>query len=87
MRKGHTGTSLGGSQRSPARRKRDRARVRAEESRWAARSGVVHTFKMTEGTYFGAHRYWTTCSCGWISSMCNLAAIALSDARKHSAGR
>jgi hypothetical protein len=40
-RKGRTGSSLGGAETSPERRKRDAAKRRREEKRWAKRSGPV----------------------------------------------
>jgi hypothetical protein len=46
MQKGHTGTSLGGTEQSPARRKRQAAKRRAEERRWAAKSGPVTVRKI-----------------------------------------
>jgi hypothetical protein len=42
--KGQTGTSLGGFDESPKRRKRDAAKRRREEKRWAAKSGPVASY-------------------------------------------
>jgi hypothetical protein len=42
--KGYTGTSLGGIDKSPKRRKRDEAKRRHEEKRWAAKSGPVVSY-------------------------------------------
>lgn len=39
--KGHTGTSLGGVEATPARRRREARRRRDEEARWAALAGPV----------------------------------------------
>lgn len=41
MSKGRTGASLGGAESSPERRKRQAAKRKREEKRWAARSGPV----------------------------------------------
>ena len=41
--RGHQGGSMGGQEKSGARRKRDARRRRAEEARWAALSGPVLT--------------------------------------------
>lgn len=45
---GHTGTSMGGSEMSPRRRKSQAARRRAQERRWAAKSGPVTVRKITD---------------------------------------
>jgi hypothetical protein len=41
QRRGHSGTSLGGVETTPSRRKRDARRRRDEEARWAALAGPV----------------------------------------------
>jgi hypothetical protein len=43
MHKGHSGTSLGGVEKSPARRKRDAARRRRQDQATAAKSSPVTT--------------------------------------------
>ena len=41
MGKGRTGSSMGGLESSPQRKKRDRKKRKREEERWAAKSGPV----------------------------------------------
>ena len=45
-KKGHTGTSLGGTEFSPDRKKRNAERRKRQEKRWASRSGEVRVIKM-----------------------------------------
>jgi hypothetical protein len=42
------GVSTGGMEKSPARKKREAARRRAEERSWAARNGPVIVRKMSD---------------------------------------
>jgi hypothetical protein len=42
------GVSTGGMEKSPARKKREAARRRAEERTWAARSGPVVVKRMSD---------------------------------------
>lgn len=42
------GVSTGGMEKSPARKKREAARRRAEERAWAARNGPVIVRKMSD---------------------------------------
>lgn len=42
------GVSTGGMEKSPARKKREAARRRAEERAWAARSGPVVVKRMSD---------------------------------------
>lgn len=44
--KGNVGTSLGGIEFSPERKKRDAARRKRQEERWAARSGEVRVSRV-----------------------------------------
>ncbi len=46
---GRTGTSLGGMEFSPDRRKRNAARRKRQEQRWAKRSGPVVTKRLDDG--------------------------------------
>jgi hypothetical protein len=41
---GNKGASMGGLEKSPARRKREAVRRRREEARWAAKSGPVVSY-------------------------------------------
>lgn len=49
-RKGLTGASLGGVELSPRRRKRLASQRRAQERKWAARSGPVTVIKPGSGS-------------------------------------
>lgn len=51
---GHYGTSMGGVEKSPRRKKREAARRRAEERSWAARNGPVVIVKAPEGRGAGS---------------------------------
>lgn len=44
--KGHVGTSLGGMEFSPERRKKNAAKRKRQEERWAARSGEVRVTRI-----------------------------------------
>lgn len=44
--KGNVGTSLGGMEFSPERKKRNAARLKRQEERWAARSGEVRVSRV-----------------------------------------
>jgi hypothetical protein len=46
--KGHVGTSLGGTESSPERRKRDAAKRKRQDDRWAKRSGPVVTRRLDD---------------------------------------
>jgi hypothetical protein len=43
---GHVGTSLGGMEFSPERKRRDAQKRQRQEKRWASRSGEVKVTKM-----------------------------------------
>jgi len=43
-RKGKPGTSMGGLETTPARRKRDAKRLRTQEQAWAAKASPVKTY-------------------------------------------
>lgn len=47
--KGHVGTSLGGTESSPDRKKRNAARRKRQEQSWAKRSGPVVTKRLVDG--------------------------------------
>jgi hypothetical protein len=45
-KKGHVGTSLGGAEFSPDRKKRDAEQRKRQEKYWASRSGEVRVSKI-----------------------------------------
>ena len=48
MSKGKQGVSTGGIEKSPARRKREAAKRKRQEDRWAARSGPVEVRRVED---------------------------------------
>jgi hypothetical protein len=45
-KKGHVGTSLGGTEFSPARKKKDDERRKRQDKRWISRSGEVRVSRV-----------------------------------------